>query len=198
MGLRVLEISVDLDSTIADTRHRRGVIEQFTKHDPPLPIDWTVYAQACAEDVVTPFGRLLLGLQGLIRWHVVSGRSEGAREATEAWLAKHGFFPYSVNLENGETEAHGRLGHSVWKARRVLEVAEKFPGISIHVDDWAQVADVLEAESGGRITGLTVLPPGMAISKPVDDNPPDFDVITSLVGDKVLAKVLSDGQTSPL
>lgn len=169
MGVRVLEITVDLDSTIADTRHRRGVIEQFTQNG--LPIDWTVYAQACAEDVVTPFGRLLLGLQGLIRWHVVSGRSEGARDATEFWLAKHGFFPYSINLENGETEAHTTLGHSVWKARRVMEVAEQHPRVSLHVDDWAQVADILEEETEGRIVGMTVLPPGMVSAKPVDDNP---------------------------
>ena len=164
----MLEISVDLDSTIADTRHRRGIIEQFTAKG--LPIDWTVYAQACAEDALTGFGHLLRGLQGTLRWHVVSGRSEGAREGTERWLAKHGFFPYSVNLENGETELHSTLGHSVWKARRVIEVARKYPGISLHVDDWADVAVKVEEYSAGRIKGLTVLPPGMAIVNK-DDNP---------------------------
>lgn len=156
-------LSVDLDSTLADTRHRRGIIEQFRERGEE--IDWGVYALACAEDEPTGFAHMLRIIQTEIPWVVVSGRSEGAREATEAWLDKHGLKPEAVYLED-DTEKHSRLGHQTWKAARTLEVADMHPTIKIHIDDWTQVADLLSRS--GKVTGVTVLPPGMVPSVPDD------------------------------
>ena len=164
----MMHISVDLDSTLCDTRHRKGIIEQFVKNN--LPIDWDVYAKACAEDPPTSLVPFIRDYQRFGIWHVVSGRSEGARAATWQWLNKHGLNPYSVNLENHQTELHSSLGHSEWKARRVIEVARYFP-IQTHFDDWAPVAARIEELSDGLITGVTVLPPGMVPTLVSPDNP---------------------------
>lgn len=158
MSSEHMHLSVDLDSTLCDTRHRKGIIEQFTKNG--LPIDWDVYARACADDEPTALVKILHVWQTTQCWHVVSGRSEGAREATEEWLSKHGLCPTSINLENGQTAAHSALGHTEWKARRVLEVAQAWPRIGVHIDDWAPVGPRIEELSEGRIKGMTVSPPG--------------------------------------
>lgn len=163
-------ISVDLDSTLADTRHRKGIIEQFTSKG--LPIDWTVYAKACANDQITGFGVMLRAIQHAVPWVAVSGRSEGSREATEAWLKENDLRPEAVYLEDGQTDLHSAMGHAAWKAHRVAEVADMHPTIVAHVDDWAQVADALEAAES-RVRGVTVVPPGMIPVLAHDGESPD-------------------------
>lgn len=164
--LRHPVLSVDLDSTLADTRHRRGIIEQFQSRGER--IDWTVYAKACAQDEPTGFAALLRLIQDHLPWVVVSGRSEDAREATEAWLAEQGLRPEAVFLED-DPFRHTSLGHTEWKTARVTEIAQQYPTIKIHVDDWAQVANMLE---GTAVTGVTVVPPGMIPVFPaISDNP---------------------------
>lgn len=156
-------LSVDLDSTLADTRHRRGIIEQFRERGEE--IDWSVYALACAEDEPTGFAHMLRILQETVPWVVVSGRSEGSRDATVAWLEKWGLKPEAVYLED-DTEKHSTMGHHSWKAMRVLEIYDMYPSIKIHIDDWSQIADLLQRS--GKVSGVTVLPPGMVPAFPDD------------------------------
>lgn len=160
-------ISVDLDSTLADTRHRKGIIEQFKERGEE--VDWTVYAKACAEDEPTAFCQFMLLIQDVVPWVVVSGRSEGSREATEGWLERMGLTPEAVYLED-DTDSHTTMGHAAWKAARVLEIKRAHPSIQIHVDDWAQVGDAL---ANSDVAGLIVLPPGMIPSFPDDPRSPD-------------------------
>lgn len=148
-------LSVDLDSTLADTSHRRGIIEKFRAAG--QPIDWTEYAMACENDAPTPVVVLILAWQRMGgSWHVVSGRSEEARPATEKWLEGRGLEPVSVNLED-DTDSHSTLGHTAWKCKRVLWLAQKYP-IFAHVDDYPEVGEWLTRHS--HVAGITVMPPG--------------------------------------
>ena len=166
--------SFDLDSTLADTRHRKGVVEKYKNAG--LPVDWTVYAQHCSEDDPTGLVTFLRVHQRTNPWVVVSGRSEGARIGTHDWLERQGLEPAAVYLEDGDTEGHTTLGHTEWKARRVIEVAKiirvKYNyELVAHFDDWPTVADRIRELSEGKIDGITVTPPGMKAVFPTADNP---------------------------
>lgn len=173
-------LSVDLDSTLCDTRHRKGIIEKYTSAG--LPIDWDDYARSCIKDEPTGLVFVLQQMQYAIPWHVTSGRSMGALEGTMAWLKRHRLTPQSVNLEDSR-ERHLELGHVEWKVQRILALSEIYP-IKIHIDDWSGIAVELEKRSGGAIRGMTVTPPGMVAvfpepeegkieEHPVQDENPD-------------------------
>lgn len=150
-------LSVDLDSTICDTRHRKGIIEKYTSAG--LPIDWDEYSKACIKDKPLPLVYLLQQIQYAIPWHVTSGRSEGARDGTMRWLHKYGLKPKTVNLEDS-SDSHKALGHVEWKVQRILGLATIYP-IRLHIDDWSGIGDALEERSAGKVKGMTVTPPGM-------------------------------------
>lgn len=165
-------LSVDLDSTLCDTRHRKGVIEKYT--DAGLPIDWDDYARTVIKDGPTALVFVLQQMQGVIPWHVVSGRSAGALDGTMAWLNKFRLKPLSVNLEDSR-ERHLELGHVEWKVSRVIELSSVYP-IKVHFDDWTEVGEVLEVRTGGKIRGVSVTPPGMRPAHPVQDLNPELPV----------------------
>ena len=150
-------LSVDLDSTLCDTRHRKGIIEKYVNAG--QPIDWDEYSRAALKDEPTGLVPLLQHLQYAVPWHVTSGRSQEALDATHRWLERHKLKPVSVNLETSREE-HLRLGHVEWKVQHILSLAEVYP-IRLHIDDWAGIAPRLLQASEGRIHGLTVTPPGM-------------------------------------
>lgn len=149
--------SFDLDSTLCDTRHRKGIIEQYT--DKGLPVDWRAYAMACAEDAPTGLVSVVRALQVSMPWVVISGRSEGAREATEEWLKAHRLYPRSVYLCDDE-DGHTAMGHEAWKVQRILGIAENFPTLIAHFDDFPGIAERLNEQTDGAIAGVTVSRPG--------------------------------------
>lgn len=164
--------SFDLDSTLCDTRHRKGIVEKYKNAG--LPIDWDEYAKACLDDAPTGLVAVVRSLQvAEVPWVVVSGRSEGARKGTLAWLERHGLEPLQVFLEDGDTENHTALGHTEWKARRVARISERLArlgyNVVAHFDDWSEVAGAIEEKTEGRVKGVTVTPPGMKAAWP--DNP---------------------------
>lgn len=87
-------ILFDLDSTLAHTEHRHHLIPLIRKGE----ATWEDYAALCDAD--TP----MLGTLAVMRefWpyhqiHIVSGRSDSARDKTVAWFARHrfdGFYDY--------------------------------------------------------------------------------------------------------
>lgn len=150
-------LSVDLDSTLCDTRHRKGIIEKYVNAGEP--IDWDEYSMASFKDAPTGFAFMLQQIQYAIPWHVVSGRSMEALHATQNWLDRYKLKPVSINLEDSR-ESHLALGHVQWKVQRVVSLAEIYP-IKVHIDDWAGIAEELEKRTAGAIRGVTVTPPGM-------------------------------------
>lgn len=83
-------ILFDLDGTLADCSHRLHHIEKSPK-------DWPAFFAACDGDapivhMIHLFQRLSRNADGhddLSLW-ITSGRSDECREATEAWLHRHG------------------------------------------------------------------------------------------------------------
>lgn len=150
-------LSVDLDSTLCDTRHRKGIIEKYVNAG--LPIDWDEYSRSALKDTPTGFAYVLQQVQYAIPWHVTSGRSAEALDVTTLWLERHKLKPVSINLEDSR-EAHLSLGHVEWKVQRIIALAGIYP-IKVHIDDWDGVASLLEERTGGAIRGMTVTPPGM-------------------------------------
>lgn len=167
--------SVDLDSTLCDTRHRKGVVEKYKNAG--LDVDWDDYAQHCINDAPTGMVAVCLAWQAAgIPWIVVSGRSEGARVGTVKWLAKHGLKPERIFLEGvGRSMEHTEVGHVIFKTRRVLESAASVEtdGFEVvaHFDDWAPVAESIREASHGKIDVVTVTPPGAVVTIPTPDNP---------------------------
>lgn len=167
--------SFDLDSTLADTRHRKGIVEKYKAQG--KEVDWDEYAQACLDDAPTGLVAVLKVIQDAFPWIAVSGRSEGARKGTEEWLERHGLKPVKVFLEGeGRSQMHSDMGHTDFKTFLVMEAAAwattSHYQIVAHFDDWPTVAAAIEEASGGRIKGVTLTPPGMVASFPaIPDNP---------------------------
>jgi 2-hydroxy-3-keto-5-methylthiopentenyl-1-phosphate phosphatase len=84
-------ILVDLDGTISHNAHRQHFLDKSPK-------DWDGFNAACVHDEPNEgLIRVLIALaaSGKYMIHIVSGRSEGVREETIAWLEEHSV-PYDI------------------------------------------------------------------------------------------------------
>jgi hypothetical protein len=133
-----LIFSVDLDSTLADTRHRQHMLDRVNGSD------WDAYALACAEDVlVNSVAALVRALAQSMEVHYVSGRSEVAYDLTYAWLKRHDLPVDGLWLDNGEGGNYE--DHVAYKLARVRQVEQETgKRVALHIDDWATVADRFE------------------------------------------------------
>ena len=141
----------DLDSTLADTRHRHHMI------DPEGRTDWRAYSLACGDD--KPIHSTLalaraLQAAGHPVW-IVSGRDAAALTHTRTWFRRSaGFTPDGYVLDSGGLDY---ATHEEYKVKAVA-LAEALAGRphALHVDDWPPVARALNA--AGREC-LIVTPP---------------------------------------
>jgi hypothetical protein len=152
-------VSVDLDSTLADTRHRHGLI-----HPDGKSTDWRAYSMACADDApITPVVRMVQALAKVYPIAIVSGRDNAARSLTNDWLARHAV-PYDLLL----LDDHARhfTTHEDYKIARIQDAEQALRRLHLfHVDDWPPVALALRAAG---LQCVTVTPPRV-----VDDFNPD-------------------------
>lgn len=144
-------VTFDLDSTLADTRHRHHLI-----HPDGVSTDWRAYSMACSND--SPIGATMsmataLQAAGHAVW-VVSGRDADALDLTRTWLRRHGFKPDGIILD---THDHGFTNHMDYKVAAVQQAMKysRLPHL-FHVDDWPPVATAL-ARAG--LATITVTPP---------------------------------------
>lgn len=82
----------DIDGTLADLTHR---LHHIQKH----PKDWDSFFDECANDA--PIAHVLdlaSALSNSTTLVFVSGRSDRARKATEAWLVKQGLKDYPLYM----------------------------------------------------------------------------------------------------
>jgi len=145
MGL----ITFDLDSTLADTRWRHGMIK------PDGSTDWQEYALACAQDgLITPVASLWRALAPHHTLWVVSGRASAARALTVRWLMQQGLRPRGLTLM--ETRDQDR-GHCEWKLETIRNLEAEL-GLEhvLHIDDFPPVG-IACREVG--IECLVVTPP---------------------------------------
>jgi hypothetical protein len=129
-------VVVDLDSTLADTRHRHHLIETS---DP----DWDTYSLACADDVP------VLGVVQVVRMlsrsypiAIISGRSRAAYGPTVEWLKRHRV-PWSdlVLKDVGD-----RSLPVPWKVNAVKSWLSRHPQdrVALIIEDWAPMRPVFE------------------------------------------------------
>lgn len=141
-GTRI--VTVDIDSTLADTRHRSALIDAVDRE----ATDWLAYAQACADDEPTDVIVLLRVLERSHGIILVTSRPAGARRETEAWLAAQNV-PYDDLVMNElliDTTGHylDATGHKV-AALRDLSIRYD---IVLHIDDWWQTAQAIKDQLG--------------------------------------------------
>ena len=144
-----LIVSFDLDSTLANTEHRRHMIKPVRSD--MTAQDWADYSQACVLDSdgpAAPMIRAITEQQALmpnpelarIDFIVVSRRDNVAREATTKWLSDRGWYPRQlIMLKDGFTGS-GERNHPRWKAN-AIRAYEAYSGdrVILHVDDWHAV-----------------------------------------------------------
>lgn len=90
----------DLDGTIADVRHRRGLIDLGK---------WDEFHNECDKD--TPNAAVVAVLNSLIILnndiYIFSGRDDIVRDKTEKWLSDHTYFPDRTTKDTLWMRAHG-------------------------------------------------------------------------------------------
>ena len=130
----------DLDSTIANTEHRRHLMPHVTPGS-----TWDDYAAACPGD--TPVEGVIAVMRALHpthQIHIVSGRSGSAEALTRAWLAEHDV-PYDFLCLRGagDVSANGMA-----KARYLTGLAGQGVKPVVFFDDWPGAAEIIREEAG--------------------------------------------------
>lgn len=132
----------DLDSTLADTRHRR---ERCPR--PDNDYTWDDYATTCFDDEPVAGALRLMWIlsgSGLVH-HVISNRAASAYESTLRWLAHHQFPPvHTLTLRPpglGVSGDEHKINH--------IRVLQRAGGrIALMVEDWPESATVIQAATG--------------------------------------------------
>lgn len=132
-------VTIDLDSTIADTGHRHHLIDRENG------TDWDAYSAECVNDL--PMEGMITLVKILVSHgvevHALSGRKHSALAMTVAWFQQHDIPVTQFWLdESGEGDYVNGRTHKDYKLERALEV-QKITGkkIRLHFDDHPTVAD---------------------------------------------------------
>jgi hypothetical protein len=130
----------DLDSTIANTEHRRHLMPHVTPGS-----TWDDYAAGCTDDMpVEGVIAVMRALHPTHEIHIVSGRSQSAEALTRAWLARHDV-PFDVlHLRGpGDITANGEA-----KADYLLALAKSGVWPAVFFEDWPPVAEIIREKAG--------------------------------------------------
>lgn len=128
-------VVVDLDSTLADTRHRH----HRTPHEDPTQT-WADYAMHCAADKpMEATVRLVQMLESAgYDIHIVSFRDVGAQELTEAWLTEN-CVPYHELTLASSGDKDTLDDHDQYKAVAVRKLLDEGRRVDLVIDDWPGV-----------------------------------------------------------
>lgn len=129
----------DLDSTLADTRHRQWMIPLIKATNNKGPT-WDGYSVACEGD--TPIASTVF----LARWFnevndivIVTGRSEAARQLTVNWLLYHSI-PFTRLIMR---PAGDRTPNPIFKVEAIDQLSDEGHEVRLVVDDYQAVADAM-------------------------------------------------------
>lgn len=136
MANRTQAVTVDLDSTLADTRHRASAMIDKTDRE---NTDWTLYAQACTDDTPTDVVALVRALAPYYMIVLVTSRPIASKNQTMRWLEAHNV-PYDAivmdeGFHNTPTE---------FKVAAIEQVAYTYD-VVLHLDDWWKVGEAVKA-----------------------------------------------------
>lgn len=135
-------VTVDLDSTLADTTHRHHLIDRVNG------TDWIKYAAACVDDAPILATVALIKLLAAcgVKIVYVTGRDESSRGLTLEWFDKCDLPCDGLYMDDESGGATYR--HSVYKLKRVQEVISSPEWENekhwFHIDDWPDVKVALE------------------------------------------------------
>lgn len=132
-------VTFDLDSTLADTRHRHHMIK-------PEGTDWKAYSLACRDDApIWPAINMLRAFAASHDIWIISGRDHAAYDMTMDWLYRHLIEPAGVILQT-RWAAHVYPDHLDYKLAMVDRVEQHTAQqVVLHVDDWPPVVKHLLA-----------------------------------------------------
>jgi len=149
---RVETICVDLDSTIADTRHRHHMVLREGERE---HTDWVAYSLACAADAPIPgTSRLVHLLFPHYRIVLVSSRDEVARSLTERWLEDQSI-PYDELILGGvDGVPRGLEEFKIHHVRSLLDRGER---VVLMIDDMPTLPQAMMDAVG--IPTLSIRPP---------------------------------------
>ncbi len=136
-------VTVDLDSTVSDTRHRHRLIDRVNG------TDWDAYSLACVDDdpILGALAMVKLLATLGVEIHFVTGRTVAAEQATRTWLEKQGIIPDGLWMDETPDGDHFAAygGHAEYKLARIQDVMRATgTEVIFHIDDWAEVAVLLE------------------------------------------------------
>jgi hypothetical protein len=137
----------DLDSTVADTRHRWGLTP---RNDPAS--DWEKYSLACSGDTALPGTVRRMELDWPYHQvHICTGRSRVALERTEQWLLKH-VGPFWDHLEM--RPARDRTPNGEFKIRYVRKLQAAGLDVVLFYEDWEKSANEIYDETKVPVLGI--------------------------------------------
>jgi hypothetical protein len=129
----------DLDSTLADTRHRQHMVPLIRAGK----ATWLEYSLHCADDEpiegAVTLARLLYGAR--VWQFAVSGRSASAEGATRDWLKR-----YQVPLDDVFLRPDGDYTENgLFKVRVLGQLRDRGFDVVLFIDDWQETADIIQA-----------------------------------------------------
>lgn len=138
----------DLDSTLADTRHRFRLIEKIKAGE----ATWDEHSLACVDD--EPIGSAIALMRLLFphhAQHIVSGRSAVARDQTLTWLEKYQVPFDALQLRRPDDFTENGL----IKVRYVRELEARSRRVVMFFEDYPPVAEQIHEMTGVPVTVLT-------------------------------------------
>lgn len=134
-------IVFDLDSTLADTRHRRQLLPLVNPAS-----TWEEFALACDGDSPIPETFALMNaLWPLHQIHIISGRHEVALDKTVRWLAhcrgRYDFLQLRPDGGQGGWTANGRF-----KVDYISQLKGSGVRVLLHVEDYQDVVQQVRVE----------------------------------------------------
>lgn len=134
-------VAFDLDSTLADTRHRwvEAPKAGSTK-------TWRDYAMACEGDVpMAGVVGLALLLQASFPLRIMSWRHRDALWLTEKWLTVQGIRPHRIHLLGTNAEIKPGDSHAGGKVTLVEQLRLQGHDCKLFVDDYPELAPAMAA-----------------------------------------------------
>jgi hypothetical protein len=164
-------ILVDLDGTLADTRHRDHLIKKDAREQ-----DWVAYSMESGNDKPI-IGNIRLLDEFPIGWRIVilTGRHDQARRITLHWLYRN-----RVRYDDLIMRISGDVSDSVvFKLKAVKKLRQEGCDITLSIDDYEPNIDALEAIG---IPGVLVAHNGHGKKKDDDFHRVIDDPIKKLLG----------------
>jgi hypothetical protein len=136
----------DLDSTLADTRHRWHL---NPRADPSS--DWEKYSLACPGDLPIAGTIMRMGLDYQdFQVHICTGRSEAARDLTVAWLDKYACaYDYLHMRPDRDHTPNGRF-----KVHYIRELSRRGIPVALFYEDWGEAAAYIAEHAHVPVLGI--------------------------------------------